>query len=292
MTSAAMTMDNVDALTFAKSESKPVGMHGSLMDKLRDNAPRIVGALKLVADVTIGFVASPLMIAYSVFAVTGRLIMMAYGTKAHQEELAAEKAAGKIQPLENSFSGSLKKMTRPSHYPMEAAAGFSVIGETSALGYGVERFAAGASGFTSILLGVVAILTYANILFTKEKKKDSALAEESESLVFEKSQSKPVGIIGRIRMAMKNNPVLVSSLIGVGISIGMLVGGIAEAYGAAWLAASVMYIAANTLQAILVRKNDFNIDGAGQDKSQQNLSHQDRLVAQRARGDDLGLQPT
>src|SRR5262249_44768437 len=88
-----------DNLEFTKSESKTVGVHGSLIDRLRENSARVVGVLKLAADITLGFSAEPLLVGYSVFAITGRLMMIAFGTKANQKKMA-EKHANDTEKLE------------------------------------------------------------------------------------------------------------------------------------------------------------------------------------------------
>src|SRR5262245_19098379 len=88
MTAAAITATTADPLVFANSESKSVGRFGSMQRVISDNAPRIVGALKLAGDIAIGLSLSPWLIAYTAFACTGRVLLMIYGTKENQKKVA------------------------------------------------------------------------------------------------------------------------------------------------------------------------------------------------------------
>lgn len=295
------TMENTpENLSFAKSESKAVGMHGSLMDKMRDNAPRIVGLMKIGMDVAVAMTGSPWLIAYAAFAITGRMISIIYGSKHHQEKLVEEKAAGRHQKLlGHSLRENDRKIFSPRKYPVEASAGLSVIAESFGVGYGIARFMAGATGFTPLLTGLIAVWSYGNIVFHKEKKQENAISAQQEnpadnSLVFSQSKSKATGIVGRTRQSMKNNPVLVSSMVNVSICAAMFLGGLIEGLPLAYLVASIVGGLANLTQGLLVRKNDYNIEGAavvkeGETKEPSPATFQERIV--KSRDNDLGLQP-
>jgi hypothetical protein len=280
---------------FATSESKAVAVHRSLKDKLHDNAPRIVGTMKIGMDVSAGLVGDPFLIGYAAFAIIGRLISIIYGTKKHQDKLAAEKAHGKHQHiLGHSMGENVRKVAHPREYPVEASAGFSVVAETLGAGYGVEQFVMGASGYTPLLLGLLAIYSYSNILFKREKKKEEAAEtkspEESPSLLFAKSESKRMGIYSRLRTMMKDNPVLVSSMINVVISIGMILGGLfIDGLPRGYIVAGGFGAIANLTQGLLVRKNEYNVEGAKPEQIKKSpATFEDRLTQERK--DDPGVE--
>jgi hypothetical protein len=286
MTTAAIAMDGSDNLTFVQSESKPVGMHGPLMDKLRDNAPRIVGALKFLGIGIVFLSGEPMLIACGVFFVTAQLIAMAYGTKENQKKLAEERKTGNQQEV-----GVFSKMFSPRKYPVESSSGFAAVAEVFETGYGVQLANASGlgAGIATIFVGLAAMWSYGNILFGKEKKKEETPNNPTESLVFAKSESKPVGFFGRFRQFAKDNPVFVSSATLIGLCAIAIVGGILGGAASPWyIAGLTLGLVANVIQTIFVTQKGFNVEGAAEEKQK---SHQDRLIEQRARGNDLGVQP-
>lgn len=311
---SAMAMAAPSSLAFAASESKVAGMLTPLRklvpEKIReichkerqlehDNAPRIVGATKIGMDVAVALTGNPFLITYAAFAICGRMISIIYGSKAHQKKLAQEKADGQPQvQLKNTLKDNDRKILHPREYPVEASAGLSVIAETFGVWYGVSKFMAGATGFTPLITGLIAVWSYGNIVFKKEKKREEGAEAEqakgkSGSLTLAASESKVVGATGKLRKSMKGNPVLVSSMVNVGICTAMLVGGIIEGLPVAYAVASVVGGFANLLQGLLVRKNDYNVEGATQDKTEATASatFQERVAAAKGRGGDLGMQP-
>jgi hypothetical protein len=272
-------------LRFAQSESKAVGLSGGLMmGALRNNAPRVVGALKLGMDISAGLSGNPWLIGYALFAGVGRILLMIYGSKANQQKAAAAKREGESEEAKST----LEKVTRPREYPVEAAAGLSVIAETLAgPGYAASRFLGGEKGFTPLILGIIAIWSYANILFGKEKKKDDPAAtpqnENKESLTFASSQSKAMGITGRVRQWMKNNPVRMSSIMQLSVGVGMLAGSLIEGgYPTAYLVAACFGIVANIVQALFVTKQGFNVEGARDEaKNKPPATFEEKLAARR-----------
>lgn len=248
---------------FAQSESQTVGFAGRAMQMLRDNAPRVVGGMKLAGDLTVGLTLDPFFLGYTAFATMGRLMLLAFGTKANQQKQAAQ--AHEIV-TDDSWVGNCKKIIQPRHYPVEASAGVSTIAEMFGVAAGINKFVGGQSGYTPLLLGLVATWSYANILFGKEKKKDAAPAPESESLTFASSQSREVGWMGKLKSLFKDNPVAVSSAVQLGISLSMFIGGIMEyeSLGLAYVVAGAIFTLACLTQTLLVRKNEFNVEGAAQ----------------------------
>jgi len=287
-----MAMDDPQ-LHFAQSESKTLGMHGELMDTIRDNSPRIVGGLKLIGDVAAAATLNPLLITYAAFSIIGRIIVLAWGSKSHQQKMAAEVQSGEttIHHAQDSFLGSASKILHPRQYPIEASSGFSTVAEVFEAAFGASQFMAGKTGYTPLIAGILSVWSYANILFGKEKKKESN--DTSESLHFAKSESKPVGFVGKIKGMLKNNPVLISSLVGISISVAMFAGALAEGLTVPYVIYTVAAVVSNVVQAMFVRKNEFNIEGAQNNMDQSDerggASFQERLQKQR-RGDP-GLQP-
>ncbi|MEZ5690370.1 MAG: hypothetical protein R3D71_01730 [Rickettsiales bacterium] len=256
-------LDDDASLVFANGTSKTVGISGELGDKIRDNAPRISGAMKLAGDVIFGFSGEPLLMAYSAFAIIGRLIMIAYGTKENQEKTANQNK-GNLKK-DDSIAGNIKKMAHPKSYPIESSAGFSVIAETFGTLYGASLFMEdGRTGYTPLLLGLVAIISYANMLFGKEKDKKPEKAnkkENEESLHFAKSQSKAQGFTGKFIQRMKDEPVFASSLMQSAVSAGMIIGGLIEAIPV-YVTGGALFLAASLLMAATVTKKGFNVEGA------------------------------
>lgn len=269
-------------LHFAQSESKSVGVTGSLMDRLRENAPRVVGVLKAIGDIAGGMVGHPLMIAFTGFGLVGRIFMVKWGTKKHQEALAAEKAPEHIVPLGNSWSDSLQKVLKPRQYPMEAAAGMSLIAESCGAAFGAAELSQGNPGWTPLILGILAVWSYSNILFKKEAKHDEKeKGKQEDPLIFSKSESKPVGFVGRLKSMMKDNPVLISSLTNIGICAAAFVLSCIEGMKPQYLIYLAIGVGANLAQALLVRKNDYNIEGIQDTKQQppQGQAHEKPFAA-------------
>jgi len=298
-------LPELPSLHFARSESKQVGLHGSLIDKMRANSVRIVGWMKFVADMFIGFSGNPFLIGYSVFSGIGRLIMIGYGTKANQQK-EAEKAAGKAPEK----SGVIDKILHPSKYPVEAAAGSSIIGEASAGAYGIELIRDALDpnhykGWPLFICELFAVYSYGNLLFSKEKKEEKKEDSpgEKQSLVFAKSHSKQVGITGKAKQWMKEHPVIVSSIINIGVGITMM----CYATGVPYFIGASILLLANVVQALLVKKREFNVEGALEDKKLQQQSpvqsasqqpavgsHTARLLTARTSreaGDDMAVSP-
>ncbi len=256
-----------EKLQFANSESKAVGFSGGLMNTLRDNAPRVVGVLKAIGDIAGAMVGHPFMIAFAAFGLVGRSFMVMWGTKKHKETLATEQAGKDIKPLGNSWNDSLQKMLKPRQYPMEAAAGMSLIAESCGAAYGAAELLEGNPGWTPLVLGALAVWSYSNILFKKEKKQDEAEKEKQEDpLMFGKSESKPVGIVGKLKGMMKDNPVLISSITNIGICAAAFVLSLIEGMKPEYLVYLGIGVGANLTQAILVRKNDYNVEGIDKTK--------------------------
>ncbi len=130
--------------------------------------------------------------------------------------------------------------------------------------------------------------SYANILLGKEKKeKNAALhtdaigasAQGPESLTFANSQSKPVGVLGKFRQKMKDSPVFTSSMVNTAICAVALVGAVIEGLPVYGIALSIGLVA-NLMQGLLVKKREFNVEGALEDK-QNPPGYADRVAQER-----------
>ena len=233
MTSLAATMNEGEHLLFARSASKTVGVSGPLVGLLRANAPRVVGGLKILAGLSLGF-ADPILIGFAVFFAIAQIIPMAYGTKANQEKTAREMNGA----APDKETGIIAKVFNPRAYPVESSAGFAVVSQLFGVAYGGKLLAQQAwGGLAPLGIALLSIASYVNILLGQEKKdpqgKNTAdeqkapLDKEPDALVFSQSESKPVGMTGRLMKFMKNNPVLTSSVglmaaCVVGIVVGLL----------------------------------------------------------------------
>jgi hypothetical protein len=281
-----------DALVFSRSESKALGFWGKLIDKLRDNSPRVVGALKLGIDVSFSLTGNPFMIASAVFAIAGRLVAIAWGTKENQEKMLERHKSDDPDAIAKTTAG---KIIRPKEYPVESSSALSVVAEWFGTAYGVSRFQSGEAGYTPLILGLVAVWSYANILFGKEGKATKKPADDAgqDPLVFAQSQSKRVGWFGKLRALMKDNPVMVSSLVNVALCTAGVIGGLIEMHGAWYVTAFAIGIVANSVQALLVKKREFNIEGAIEDKMQDQPAGFARKLAEKRAGrdGDLGMAP-
>lgn len=291
MTAAAATAP--ESLTFAHSESKTVGFGGKAVQWLRNNAPRVVGGLKLAGDITVGFSLNPFLIGYSVFSGIGRVVMLVYGTKENQQKAASNGVETQEKP-DDSWLANLKKGLHPKQYPVESSSLFSIVGEASALGYGISQFIACGAGITPMILEPIAIWSYANMLFTKEettkeKAKTGNAEGSSNSLTFAQSKSKSLGFTGRIKEMIKGNPVLVSSVVQLGLVGAMVTGALIEGLSMALVVAGGFYVSALVVQALFVRKNEFNVEGAKDKDTKtpqptQRMTLEEKIAARNQRG--------
>jgi len=242
-------------LPFQNSESKTVGLTGGAIGVIRENAPRIVAGLKLAMDISVASSGDPFLIAYAAFAGTGRIISLLYGSKENQRQLVEE-----ARLHSEEAPGTIGKVLSPRKYPVESSAGLSTIAEMFTIGFGIEQFAVGSTGYTYVALGAIAVWSYANILFGKEKM--ATKEKPSDALRFAESESKQMGIIDRIKHFADENPVLISSVVQFTVCLGLLVGSIMEGKPMGLRVAGAVGLVSTAIQALFVRKNEFNIEGA------------------------------
>lgn len=263
----AITADSfvtVPSLRFASSASRKVGLSGSLMDMVRANAPRIVGAMKLAGFAMLAGNGDPLMIAAACFGVIGKLIMIGFGSKENQKE-AAQNATPEVAGLasDTSIAGNIKKAMHPKAYPVESSSGFSVISDVFSFAYGVSQFFVEKPAITPFVYGAIALASDTNMLLGKEKKEAGQLAGKENSLKFSQSQSKAEGWLGDLGKTLKENPVLTSSLINICFCAVMIVGALVEGGRTTFATAMGIFLAGDLLQAFFVKKKDFSVEGAG-----------------------------
>lgn len=243
---------------------------GKKSDVIRDNAPRIVGAMKFVPDVflfmsglkdtgkarfrsaaAIGFMAS-------------RSLLLAFGTK---DKKKSDDHAVSHHHDDTSLSGRLEhnlyKVTHPSQYPVEAGAGVAALAGVSVALSGAAQMRNKKTfkeGIIELGVGIFTTLAEGNVLFSKEKAK-TATAETT---------NKPDTLIQKF----KDQPVLLSGITQAAISgsqigLGLLTLARSKKDAAAgepkrwyYLAAASIYTAADLVYAFLVRKNEFNVEAA------------------------------
>ncbi len=266
------------ALEFAQSSSRAVAVHGGLMDKMAQYAPRISAFLKMgsygaitasgVAAASTGItLASGLVIGAGVLLLSAGAIMIFYGNKEKQKERAAK--LGESVEAENTPSDpisrifhEISKIASPGKYPIESASG---LGLAASVCLGIS----GAMTGNFYLLGMSALggIASAIALFGHEKNKapqqnDNA-ATQKDGLSFEQSQSQSLGVIEGSSKGLKGNPVRVSSILLIVSSIVSTAKGIAEGDGF-FVAAGVCALISNVLMGVFVRKNDYNVNAAKQ----------------------------
>jgi hypothetical protein len=96
-------------------------MQGPLIDKLRDNAPRIVGALRLVS-ILMASVAHPLLGLHAVFVLGSEAVLLLFGNR---KSVAKHQKGVQDKPL----PGPIGKALQPHKYPIESSAALDVLGE-------------------------------------------------------------------------------------------------------------------------------------------------------------------
>lgn len=108
-------------LHFESSDHHVLGMQGPLIDKLRDNAPRVVGGLRLVS-ILMASVAHPLLGLHALFVLGSEVVLLLFGNR--------ERIEGYKTPEgEKPFLGPIGKALQPHKYPIESSAALDVLGE-------------------------------------------------------------------------------------------------------------------------------------------------------------------
>src|SRR5690348_6928754 len=119
MTEPAAPEQPGTSLPDQNQQKKP---HG-LMDTVRDNAPRIVGAFRLASDAAVLSSFNPYWVAFGLTAGSGRIMTMMYGTKENQRKMAQEKKEHPErfeEPTGGVISQAIHKVRHPREYPVEA----------------------------------------------------------------------------------------------------------------------------------------------------------------------------
>lgn len=113
--------DTKPSLHFSSAEHSVLGMNGSAMDTLRDNAPAVVGAFRLVS-ILMASVAHPLTLMHGFFVLGSEVILLLYGNR---NDIEKHKKTQKNTPS----PGPIGKVFEPHKYPIESSAAFDVMGE-------------------------------------------------------------------------------------------------------------------------------------------------------------------
>jgi hypothetical protein len=276
----ALTAPNIPALEFAQSSSQAVAVHGGLMDKMAQYAPRISAFLKMVSYGSITSqgitasasgvtIASGLVIAAGVMMLCAGAIMIFYGNKQKQKERAAKLGeSAEVEripsdPISRIFH-EISKVASPAKYPIESASGIGVV---ASLCLGVSGALMVPVNFYLIGMAALGGIASAIALFGHEKNKapqqDGHTATQKDGLSFAQSQSQSQGLIDGEGKGLKGNPVRLSSILLIGTSIVALANGIANS-APFFVAAGVCSLIANVMMAVFVRKNDYNVNAAKQ----------------------------
>ena len=255
-----ITLNKPTSLNFANSESKAVGAGGSMINRfVKEHAPQIVGGLHLAANSAIFLTANPFAMASAVVGMTGKLIMIGYGTKENQHRMAA---SGKEQNGQHhGLFGQLEKVANPKAYPIESASGMSAISSAMMIGYGLSG-----GGLIPIISEVLS-LAASIFLITGEEKKEGQEKTPCGSVLFAHSNSNALAWCGKELQMLKDNPVFTSSMVNTVINLGTMIGGAVT--GNPYLAVAGALFAASTItQAAYIKKSDYNIEGAEQAASE------------------------
>jgi|GEM_PF-3239421 len=122
-------------LYFEDSSHSMVGMDGLTVDTLRDNAPRVVGGLRL-SSILMAAAAHPLLGMHALFVLGSESVLLLFGNRQQVEKHKAENN-------DTQTPNPLSKAVQPHKYPLESSAALDVIGE-------IPHFLLGAG----ILMGV------------------------------------------------------------------------------------------------------------------------------------------
>ncbi len=272
------------ALEFAQSSSRAVAVHGGMMEKMAQYAPRIAAFLKMgtyssitasgVAAASAGLtVASGLMIGAGLLMLCAGGVMIFYGNKEMQKERAAKLGeSAEVEhvpsdPISRIFH-EISKIASPSKYPIESASGIGLIasacvGVSGALMVPVSFYLIGMAALSGIA-SAIALFGYEK---NKTPQRNEDAATQKDGLSFAKSQSKSLGVMEGSSKGLKGNPVRVSSILLIVNSI------VALAHGAAtsdmfFVAAGISALLSNVLMAVFVHKNDYNVNAAKQAEAQ------------------------
>lgn len=264
----AITTDqlNQPSLRFTQSESKVVGMGGTLMEKFKDNAASIVGLMQMAGAAALLLHESPLIIALGAAGIVTRGVMALYGNKSHRQHMIKSRDPSTPE-LGHGFVDTIRKATRPSEYPIEFAAAASLLASAVGTFFGAALETDGIDtthGKTLIGVGIVSMLSYGYLLFGREKKSEGK-QEKRQSMPFAHSESKAQGWLGDKIQTLKDQPVLASSLVTAMLTSAAVIGNAIE--GNEILAISgAIFLASQIIQALFVTKKDFSIEGAREEE--------------------------
>ena len=140
-----------ESLQFESSDHNMVGLEGDAIDKMRDNAPSIVGGLRL-GSVLMMAVGHPLSFIHGLFVLGSEAVLLLYGNKEHIEQQKEESKG-------DEPAGVMTKAFNPKKYPIESSAAMDTIGEMSHLILGIALLAGVDLSDWDVLLGHEAELT-------------------------------------------------------------------------------------------------------------------------------------
>jgi len=282
----AITVDQIDhpSLRFTQSDSKVVGMGGTLLEKFKDNAASIVGLMQMAGAAVLLLHESPLIVALGAAGIVTRGVMALYGNKSHRQQMIKSRDFS-APDLGHGVVDTIRKALRPSEYPIEFAAAASLLASAVGTFFGAALETDGVDtthGKTLIGVGIVSMLAYGYLLFGKEKKSEDK-QEKGQSLPFAHSESKAQSWLGDTLQTLKDQPVFTSSLVTAMLTSATVIGNMIEGNEILAITGAI-FLASHIIQALFVTKKDFSIEGAREEemaRQQQTQGHYQRSFVER-----------
>ncbi len=217
---------------------------------VKDNAPRVVAGLKMIASGIM--LASPNkgMKLGGMFNMLGHTTIVLFGHKKTEQEKEGLRDADGLEESGNPIVANIGKIIQPHKYPIESGTALFTIG---------DAFWA-ASGFTDegkkvsyphLLGGAWNLASDVNLIVTGEDIKGFTNPHAKGTVPYYVSE-------------LQHKPVLTSSLMNMLGDSSSLIGGAYDHFVNGGTKHTMvlggLLITANTLQALLVHKNDYNIE--------------------------------
>jgi hypothetical protein len=235
-------------------------VRSSTPEIVTDNAPRIVSALKMCANISMLFSKNKAFAIAGAGFIAANSISLLFGKKKTEEEKEKIRQEQNFEPQDKpkgKISKHIHKVLHPNKYPLESAASIATV----FCGFWTASGVLAKDGFSPgrLIAGLLNFFAAANIAFTRER-----IGEPEANL-----HSK--GSIDHYVTEMKNRPVLLSSMLNITSDIASIIGGAHEARRgkeAIPLLNGLLLLSANVFQAIFVNKNDYNIEKKAGNKSE------------------------
>ncbi len=233
-----------------KSNIKPDTPHSGLLAGIRDHTPEFIteNATQLVAGMKLAGAGSMLLSKNLAFQTAGILQGIGYtiiATFGHKKTEAEKEALRE----ESSSNTVFHKILQPHKYPIESGTAFDTASDVLWTVAGIKKN--GEISASHISSGLLNLISDTNLLLSKEDRSEDANSHSKGSVPYYATE-------------LKNRPVLASSIINAGADLAAVAGGahdyFVEGKNLDLLIAGGFTLAADTIQALYVDKNDYNIE--------------------------------